>query len=294
MSDQITTAFVNTFKSGFELTVQQTASMTRGAVRNEPMIKDREFFDQIGAVAVSEEDVRHAETKYVNTPHKRRSVSTKRYSVADLIDEQDRVRMLGDPTNPYTQSHAAAHLRAMDREVIRAALGTAYTGQTGTTTVDLPAGQKIANGSAGFTLAKVRQAMRIMKSKNAINPGDELYIAWTSFQEDQFIDTTEVKSVDYNTQKVLVSGGIEGFYGFKFIRIEDANDGAILPLASGIRSCVAWVKSGIVLGINKDIQARVDVLPTRNYSTQVYTAMDIGAARMHEEKVVQIDCTEAP
>lgn len=292
MSNQITTAFVNEFKTGVDLTVQQKTALLRSAVRVEPMVKDRAFFDQIGAVASTIENTRHADTTYVNTPHKRRSVSTQRWSVADLVDEQDKVRTLNDPTNAYTQAFTAALSRSHDRIAIEAMLGTSYTGQTGTTAVPLPAGQKIANGATGFTLAKVRQAMRILKSKNAINPGDELYIAWTSYQEDQFIDTTEVKSVDYNTQRVLLSGNVDGFYGFKFIRIEDANDGVILPKAATIRSCVAWVKSGVVLGINKDIQARIDVLPGKNYSTQVYAAMDIGATRMHEEKVVQIDVVE--
>ena len=54
------------------------------------------------------------------------------------------------------------------------------------------------------------------------------------------MDTAEVKSVDYNTQKVLVSGGVEGFYGFRFIRLEDAADGALLPKSGSTRSCFAW------------------------------------------------------
>jgi hypothetical protein len=47
---------------------------------------------------------------------------------------------------------------ATDKEIIRAALQPAMTGREGTTAVALPAAQKIANGSTGLTLTKLRQA----------------------------------------------------------------------------------------------------------------------------------------
>lgn len=293
MSVEITAAFRQEYKSGIEMLVQQMSSQMRTAVREESVSAKRAFFDQIGAVAASEATERHGDTQYVNTPHKRRSVSAKTYRVADLVDVPDLIRTLNDPTNAYSQAFAAALNRAIDREIAAAALGTAYTGETGTGTVALPAGQKIAAGGAGFTLAKLRDVMKRFKAANAIMPGDDLYVAWTSSQEDEFMDTAEVKSVDYNTQKVLVSGGIEGFYGFKFIRLEDAADGALLPKSGSTRSCFAWAKSGLLLGLGQDITAKIDPIPAKNYAVQVYASMDIGATRMQEEKVVQIDCVES-
>lgn len=293
MSVEITTAFRQEYKSGIEMLVQQMSSQMRTAVREELISAKRAFFDQVGAVAASEATERHGDTQYVNTPHKRRSVSAKTYRVADLVDVPDLIRTLNDPTNAYSQAFAAALNRAIDREIAAAALGTSYTGETGTGTVSLPAGQKIAAGGAGFTLAKLRDVMKRFKAANAIMPGDDLYVAWTSAQEDEFMDTAEVKSVDYNTQKVLVSGGIEGFYGFKFIRLEDAADGALLPKSGSTRSCFAWAKSGLLLGLGQDITAKIDPIPAKNYAVQVYASMDIGATRMQEEKVVQIDCVES-
>ncbi len=293
MSVEITAAFRQEYKSGIEMLVQQMSSQMRKAVREESISSKRAFFDQVGAVAATEATERHGDTQYVSTPHKRRSVSAKTYRVADLVDVPDLIRTLNDPTNAYSQAFAAALNRAIDREVAAAAIGTAYTGETGTGTVSLPSAQKIAAGGAGFTLAKLREAMKKFKAANAIMPGDDLYVAWTSAQEDEFMDTAEVKSVDYNTQKVLVSGGVEGFYGFRFIRLEDAADGALLPKSGSTRSCFAWAKSGVLLGLGQDITARIDPIPAKNYAVQVYASMDIGATRMQEEKVVQIDCVES-
>lgn len=293
MSVEITTAFRQEYKSGIEMLVQQMSSKMRSAVREESISGKRAFFDQVGAVAATEATERHGDTQYVDTPHKRRSVSARTYRVADLIDVPDMIRTLNDPTNAYSQAFAAALNRAIDREIAAAAIGTAFTGETGTTPVALPAAQKIAAGGTGFTLAKLRSAMKTFKAANAVTPGDELFVAWTSAQEDEFMDAAEVKSVDYNTQKVLVSGGIEGFYGFNFVRLEDAADGALLPKASNVRACFAWAKSGLLLGLGQDITARIDPLPAKNYAVQVYASMDVGATRMQEEKVVQIDCVES-
>ena len=76
------------------------------------------------------------------------------YEYADLIDKQDQVRTLIDPTSSYAQA-AAALGRAMDDEIISAISGNAFSGETGSTTVALPAGRKITeSGTDGLTIAK--------------------------------------------------------------------------------------------------------------------------------------------
>ena len=65
------------------------------------------------------------------------------YEYADLIDKQDQIRTLIDPTSSYAQAAAFALGRAMDDEIISAVSGTAFSGETGSTTVVLPSAQKI-------------------------------------------------------------------------------------------------------------------------------------------------------
>ncbi len=66
-----------------------------------------------------------------------------------------------------------------------------------------------------------------------------------------------------------------------------------LSKASNIRSCFAWAEDGLTLAIGKDVMARIDERSDKGYATQVYYCMSIGATRMEEEKVVQIDCDES-
>jgi hypothetical protein len=61
---------------------------------------------------------------------------------------------------------------------------------------------------------------------------------------------------------------------------------------STTRYCLAWVQGCMALGIGKDIVASIDVLPTKNYSAQVYARMSMGATRLEDEGVVEIACFE--
>ena len=61
------------------------------------------------------------------------------YDWADLIDQEDKVRMLISPQSEYAQAGAWAMGRAMDDALIAAATGNAFGGVAGGTTVALPA-----------------------------------------------------------------------------------------------------------------------------------------------------------
>jgi hypothetical protein len=213
-------------------------------------------------------------------------VSLVDYEYADLIDEQDKVRMLIDPTSAYAQAAAFALGRAMDDEIISAALGTAFTGETGSTSTALPAGQQIADGSADLTVAKLRTAKKTLDLAS-VDPSIPRYIAVGPDQIEALLGDTNVTSSDFNTVKALVQGEVNQFMGFNFITTNR------LSKSGNIRSCFAWAEDGLALAIGKDVMARIDERSDKGYATQVYYCMSIGATRMEEEKVVQIDCDES-
>jgi hypothetical protein len=49
----------------------------------------------------------------------------------------------------------------------------------------------------------------------------------------------------------------------------------------------------LLLGVGKDVNARIDERADKSYATQVYYCMSIGATRMEEVKVVEVQATEA-
>ena len=263
MSTQVTTAFVQQYSANVQMLSQQMGSRLRDAVRVENVVGKNAFIDQIGSATAALRTSRHADTPQMDTPHDRRRLSLADYEYADLVDDQDKVRMLIDPTSSYARAAAAAMGRAMDDELIAAATGTAFTGETGSTSTSLPAGQQIASGSADLTLAKLIEAKKILDLAD-VDPSINRYIAVGPNQIEALLNNTTVTSSDFNTVKALVQGDIDTFLGFKFIVTNR------LAKSGNDRTCFAWAEDGLALGVGKDIMARIDERSDKGYATQVY------------------------
>ena len=290
MSNQITTAFVQQYSSNVQMLSQQMGSLLRGVVDVESVVGKNAFFDQVGKTTAVLRTSRHSDTPQIDTPHSRRRVSLADYEWADLIDNADKVRLLIDPTSSYAKAAAAAMGRAMDDVIIAALGGTAYTGETGSTSVSLPSGQKpySASQTDGLTVAKLLNAKKILDLAD-VDPSLPRFIVCGPTQISDLLNTTEVKSSDYNTVKALAMGQLDSFLGFKFIvtnRLKfDATN-------TDDRLAYAFTSDAIKLAVGQDVIARIDERADKSYSTQVYYAMSIGATRMEEEKVVEIACDE--
>jgi len=288
MSYEITTAMVEQYKSNIALLAQQKGSRLRNAVRAETIVGENSYFEQIGAVAAQKKTTRHMDTPQTDTPHARRKVSMDDYVWADFIDNEDKLRLLIDPTSAYTINAVNAFGLSIDDAVIAAASGTAYTGKTGGTAVSLPAGQKVAEANTGLTVGKLLAAKGILWA-NDIDDEIPLHIAVASKQLENLLAITQVTSSDYNSIKALVKGEIDTFMGFQFHRTQrlsiDAND---------IRTCLAWAQDGLLLALGADIHTKISERADKNYLTQVWCGMSIGATRMEEKKVVEIGCDETP
>lgn len=285
MSFQITEAFVQQYNSTVSLVSQQKQSRLEPAVRVETIRGTREAFDSIGTVEAQPRGGRHADTPQMDTPHMRRWVTSAPYNWADLVDKPDRLRMLYDPTSPYVQNAVMAFNRAKDKIIINAAFAPAWTGEHGDIQKAFPTGNIIAHGDTGLTIEKLIQA-RGMLWRNEVDESEPLFAAVTSFQLEDMLNNTKVQSADYNTIKALVRGEINSFMGFTFIRTEQLEkDGAA-------RKCIVWSKPGLLLAKAEDITTKVSERGDKNYSTQVYAEMDLGAVRMEDEKVLQLQCKE--
>ena len=283
----INVAAVKQFGSNIEMLVQQKGSKLRNACRIESGIVGEEaYFDQLAETAAVAKTVRNSDTPLVKSDHRRRRVSMYDYEWADLIDKEDQLKMLIDPQSAYVQNAAWALGRSCDDLIISAFDGTAYTGKAGGTSTTFTATNVIPVGASGLTIAKMIEAKELLDAAD-VDPQEERYIAVTAKQISDLLNTTEVKSADYNTVKALVQGQVDTFLGFKFILCNRlAVDG------SSDRKCLAWAKSGMLLAIAKDINSRIDVRPDKSYATQVYASMGIGATRMQEDKCVVITCDE--
>jgi len=283
MANTITKAFVQQFQDNLIHLAQQKGSRLRGSVNEQSVTGEKFHFERLGTVAAVAKTTRHTNTPVLDVPHSRRTATMSDYHWADLIDNEDKVRMLVTPESHYARSGANSMARAIDDLIITAATGNATDGDG--TTIALPAAQKIAHGSAGLTLAKLISTKEILDG-NDVDPDEERFMVLGSKQISDLLNTTEIKSSDYNSVKALVQGDIDTFMGFKFLRSER------LGLASTTRTCFAFTKSAMGLGIGSDVKTKIDVRPDKSYAHQVYLSFVAGATRVQDECVVQVDCTE--
>lgn len=277
MSNQITTAMVEQYKSNVLMLAQQKGSKLRGTVRSEMVTGKNAYFERIGAVDMVDATSRHDDTPQIDTPHSRRRVSLTTSRFADLIDNADKVRTLIDPTSPYAMNAAWAAGRKMDAVIVAALAGNAYAGVAGATTVALPSAQKVAAASAGLTIAKLRSAREILLAADIdLDMGATCIINPAGLTD--LLSATEITSSDYNTVKALVQGQVDTFLGFKFV---------VSTQVTALKA-YCYAKNAAVLAVGSEPVVRISERADKNYATQVFVEMDIGATRVEDEGVVEI------
>lgn len=293
MSVQITTAFVDQFRANVYHLLQQKGSKLRGYVRTESITGKSAFYEQIGQVAARKRTSRHADTPRMDTPHARRRVTTESYEWADLIDDEDKIRMLIDPASPYTEAAMWALGRSIDDEIIRAFDAVAYTGADGTTQTQYDSGMTVdvqvvwpgvSAADTGLNMAKLIEVRKVLGA-NDVDPDEEVFVGVNARQISSLLKDERVISGDYNSALPLTSGKVSRVGGCTLIPCNRIGvDG------NSDDKCPFWTKSGMLLAMGSDIKTRISERDDKGYATQVYATMDCGATRMEEKRVGYIEC----
>lgn len=288
MSITIDQSIVEQFSANVHMLAEQRMSRLRSTVNIESVTGESFARERIGGIdAPNQVTTRHGDTPLNNTPHSRRWGFITDYDVADLIDRQDRVKLLISPDSMYTMRHAGTMGRGVDDAIISALGGSAVQGKSsGSSSVALPSAQKIAHGSTGMTIAKLIEAKEILDAAEV----DEFlprFAVMGSRQIRDLLEDDKVSSADYNTVKALVRGEIDEYMGFTFVRSER------LSVASSIRKCYVYAMPAITLGIAQEPTSVASPRPDKRMAQQIYTYGSWGAVRLEDEMVVEISADES-
>jgi hypothetical protein len=296
MSFSVDTAFVNSYHGQLEHIFQQRGSKLRGTLREVTQNSEYDYWDRLGTATVNAITTRHGDTPHNEIEHTRRRNQVIGYDTNEYFDNQDKLRMIIDPKSGYAEAQAFALGRKMDDVIISSLLGNSYAGKDGGSQLDFAGdgGQTVAvdyvesGGAANsnLTIAKLRRALYLLEANDAIMDGELVHLVAHPSQKQSLLRTTEVTSEDYNTVKALVNGSVDTFMGFKFVWTTRATS------SGGYRQALAYPQSAGLLGVAENISVRIDELPTKRYSYQVYSTATFGATRMWGEKVVKILCDE--
>ena len=276
------------FTSNVELLLQQKQSRLMGKVNTGSYTGEAARpVAQFGEVEFGDNNDWYGPTTFSDLDHQQRWVFPSDKDLALKVAKEEEIRMITSPKSPYAEAMRAAYARHYDRMVINGALGNNKIGKyNNLQTVALPTDQIIDDGGEGLTLEKLN-AMREMFDAAEVDDSDTRYLALSARQVTNLLETTEVKSADYNTVKALVKGELNSFMGFEFVRLQ------LLPLETGVRQCLAWVKSGLHVGIWNNLETHIDQRPDLKYLWQIYMKCTTGATRTQEKKVIRVDCVES-
>lgn len=293
MSDQIPTHYAQQYANTVQLLLQQKGSRYREGVTFHPITgaKAATPVEQIGKTEAVRRTTRYAPLMPQNTQHARPWVYPVDYDWNDLVDSIDKLRTIIDPTSSYALNGTYAMGRAIDREIITAWFGARKEGEDAGTSTVFPAGQQVAvnfaaAGNVGLTVAKMREAKRLLMAAEVDLDNDPLTLAVKAKQHDNLLAEIQVISLDFNEKPVMMEGRVVRFLGFNL-----KNSELLAADGSGFDRVCGWAKSGMHLGmwndISTDISQRKDLA---GLPMQVYVFGTFGATRSEELKVTEIKC----
>jgi hypothetical protein len=294
MSINIPGHYAQQYATNVELLLQQKDSRLRSLVTQGSYVGEQASpVDQLDSIEMQSVTGRFEAMPRVDADTARRWVQPLDFDLPQMIDSFDKLRLLTDPGSMYVQNAVQAAMRKMDDVILGAMFGTARTGKTGSSSTTFPAGQIVAvnqgaSANTGLTVAKLREARRLLRAAEVDLDMDPITCVVTSRQEDNLLAEAQVISLDYNDRPVLVDGKLKSFLGMNFVACE-----RLTVNGSSFRQVPVFAKSGMHLGvwndITTDVSQRKDL---RGLPYMVYLYMTIGATRIEEKKTVQILCAE--
>lgn len=296
------------YDSNLGIASQQETSMLRDAVTIKTGTGESIRFDEVGNVQATDVTTRGGDTVYTDLDSQQRWVRPLPAECAlkrDVFD-LDHLGNLVGLDGGIVRVQTAAINRVYDNRIISGMLGTAYKGKTGTDTAVLDttnmsvAVNYVPSGSAtnsGMTFYKLSRAK--YKADRKKWPKDGRYLALTCKQ----VEDLQKDIIANHSDNGLAMNWAESddpiarkFFGFSFIEFTDdsTEDGMVqLPVASSVRTCPFWHKSGVGFGIWTDRLNFIDRLPTKRQAMSFYAATNVGAARLDEKKVGVIYADES-
>jgi hypothetical protein len=255
-------------------------------------------------VQAIEVTTRHPETVAQDIEHSRRGGTMRDFRATLLLDQFDDLQVLIDPSRDYASAVARAMMRQYDRLVLTNALATVFTGRNLATPVSAVADGVLtvpadATGLTFDKLVEVRQ--NFINNDVGTDLQEDLYIAITGTQHADLMKEAELTSRDFTSfgssnmmgETVIDRGQITKALGMNIIVFAANDSNPMLAKTSTTRHCIAFAKSGLVVGMNKDISVRVDNRPDKNNAQQVQASIFFDAIRAEGVKVQQVDCVES-
>lgn len=298
MSENLIKLYTTQFSTNVDLYLQQMGSKLRGRVAEGFHTgKMASPVNELGPVTLQRVQGRFQPMGRQDADYKRRWVFPVDGELPQLVDSFDELKTVVDPKSKYVQNASNAVGRAWDDEIIRAATAASQIGvdagglssEAFDTTNFRIADTFGSSAASGLTVAKVIETRRKFRKAHVDFETDQVTIVAGSQQESDLLNQVQVVSTEYNDKPVLTDGKVTRILGFDIVYSE-----RLPTYTTTTRGVLAFAKSGIYLGMWKDMSHRIS---QRNDLSgepwQIYTSASFGATRLMQGKVIQIACSDA-
>ena len=293
------------FTTALELLLQLKLSKLRGRINSGTHVgKQASPVQQIGVLEYRQTAGRYSPIVFQYPNYTRRWVFPNDRDLAVPVDTFDELRTIVDPKGGISMAASAAGNRFFDDLIIAAFFGAASTGvdasnlttesftglgadTSGTMLVGSAFG---AASSTGMTYPKIVEAYRLLEHYMALEDGERPIAVFGSQQKADMKKQVEFINRDYSDGMVVTEGEITRAGGCDIViseRLSSSINGA------NIRACPIFVKSGMYLGLWKDMTTRVDTrIDLTSQPWQLYSMISAGATRLQLQKVICVNAAD--
>ena len=298
MSENLYKLWTTQFSTNLTLKLQQQGSKLRGKVMEGFHVgKQASPVQEMGPIALRAPAGRFAPKNRTEADFTRRWVFPQDGEIDQLIDSFDELKTIVDPKSKYSTNAANAVGRAWDDAIITAATASASIGtdpasfstETFDTTKFRIADTFGSSAASGLTVAKLKEARRIFRKYHVDIETTPITLVIGSQGESDLLNQVEVVSKEFNDRPVLTDGKVVRFMGFDIAYSE-----RLPTYTTNTRGVLAFAKSGMYLGMWKELTNRVSVrndLSGEPYD--LYTSVSYGAVRLEPGHVLQIACLDS-
>lgn len=291
------------FTSRLDLLLQQKVSKLRGYMDTGTHTgKQASPVQQIGVLQYKQPQGRYSPLIPQQPQYTRRWVFPNDRDLTVLVDTFDELRSIVDPKGGISDAAAAAANRYFDDLGIAAANGTASTGvdasnlstESFNTTASTSGGALVADtfgasASTGMTYPKLVEAWRVMRRQQVDLETEAPCLVVAAQQEADLKKQQEFISREYGGTISTENGIVSRAAGFNVIVTDRLNSSS----STTLRNCLAFVRSGVHLGLWKDVNTQISQRnDLASHPWQLYSMISAGATRTQQFKVIQINCAD--
>jgi len=281
-----------------ELLLQQEISRLRGMVDMGTHVgKMASPIQQISPLEFTQPQARYGPIEFQLSQWTRRWVSPQDRHLPVPIDTFDQLKTIVDPKSGISDAVKAAAERFYDDVIIAAAFATAQTGvdasslasETWPATTFLVSDTFDSAASSGMTYSKIVEGRRILEHYQNDLRRQRVTLVVGSQQNSDMMNQMQVIDKNFNDKTTVEDGYVSNILGTNVIDSERLNTSS----SNTLRNCIMFVRSGLYLGMWKDLA--IDVTQRKDivsHPWQIYGMLSAGATRTQLGKIIQINCAD--